>query len=100
LEIIGEVLATYITLELVGELLAITGATISIYGTLVNNLRLDHIGAMKAWRISNPILAIWAFGLLVGFWTGGLGAAFLLVMYLIFYLSNRYGLKKYHQKPL
>lgn len=81
-------------LEYLGPVLAITGSILSIVGTLVNNLYLEHRWAMKVWAISNPILSVWALGVLWGYWNGGMSIAALLVMYLVFTVTNYYGLRR------
>jgi hypothetical protein len=81
-----------VNVEWIGTGLAIIGSTISIIGTLYNNLKLDHRTAMKIWAASNPILVVWSIGLAVGWWDGGLPGVALAVMYLVFAVTNFYGL--------
>lgn len=78
--------------EWIGSSLAVTGSILSIAGTLVNNLWLKHRTAMKVWAVSNPILCVWAVGVLLGIWNGGLSIVALLIMYLVFTVTNFYGL--------
>lgn len=80
--------------EYLGPVLAITGSILSIAGTLVNNLYLEHRWAMKVWAISNPLLSIWALGVIFGLWNGGLSMIALLAMYVIFTITNYYGLRR------
>ena len=81
-------------IELVGPVLAILGSFISIVGALINNCRHDHHGAMELWMFSNVMLLAWSVGYLAGLWDGGLSVGALMVMYLIFTVSNLYGLIK------
>jgi hypothetical protein len=80
------------TLEKIGPALAIIGSILSIAGTLFNNILLAHEAAMMFWMFSNPILLGWAWGYGSGHWDGGLSAKALGVMYLIFTVTNFYGL--------
>ena len=80
------------TLEIIGILLAVVGAIITIGGTIANNILLDHDLAMKIWRVSNPMMFAWALGLLADWWNGGLSAGALMIMYLIFVITNEKGL--------
>jgi hypothetical protein len=89
-----------IDLETAGAFLAISGSLVSIYGALLNNLFHNHIGAMKVWTFSNVFLMIWSYGNSLHLWNGGLPSAFMGVMYSIFTVTNWYGLRKYHKKPL
>jgi hypothetical protein len=68
---------------------------LSISGALANNLYHLHRTAMEIWTVSNILLAIWAVGYFIGVWEGGLSGAALCVMYVIFLVSNWWGLKKY-----
>jgi hypothetical protein len=86
--------ATLITLSDIGSILATLGSLIAIYGTLVNNLKRDHFRAMQIWQYSNPILFIWAIGFCFNLWEGGFPGAFMAAMYLVFAVTNRYGLVK------
>jgi hypothetical protein len=81
-----------IPLEKVGSILAISGSTLSIIGALINNIWLDHIGAMGIWMFSNILLLAWAWGYDKEYWNGGLSAKALVAMYLVFTVSNVYGL--------
>ena len=76
----------------IGPVLAISGSLLSIIGALMNNLYLDHIGAMKVWIFSNLLLLAWAYGYDREYWDGGLSGKALVVMYLVFTISNFYGL--------
>jgi hypothetical protein len=78
--------------EQIGPTLAVSGSTLSIIGTLMNNLYLDHITAMYFWMISNPLLLAWAYGYDKEYWNGGLSGKALVVMYVVFTVSNFYGL--------
>lgn len=84
--------AGYITPEVAGGVLAVLGSLISVIGALVNNCWHDHHGAMRLWMYSNIMLLIWSVGYLAGLWNGGLSVGALMVMYLIFTVSNAWGL--------
>lgn len=81
-----------INLSLIGPTLAILGSIISIIGALYNNLWHDHHGAMEWWMVSNVLLLVWATGLAAGIWNGGISGMALVVMYLIFAVSNWWGI--------
>lgn len=76
----------------IGTGLAICGSFLSVCGALVNNLQHDHNRAMKIWMVSNILLLAWSVGFLAGMWNGGLSVGALMVMYLIFSISNFWGL--------
>ena len=80
------------TLEAFGVALAIGGSSLSIIGTLYNNLKLDHHKAMHLWMLSNPLLLIWAVGYGYHLWNSSLSAGALVLMYLVFTVTNFYGL--------
>ena len=82
----------------IGTILAITGSILSVLGALINNLRHDHRRAMEIWTYSNILLLVWAAGLSIGAWNGGLSGAALCVMYAVFMISNAWGLKKYAEE--
>lgn len=79
-------------IQIIGSGLAVLGSVISIVGALFNNIWHDHRGAMEWWMISNILLLIWAAGLMAGVWNGGVSALALVVMYLIFAVSNWWGM--------
>jgi len=79
-------------LPIIGVSLAIAGSILSVVGTLYNNLKLDHGTAMMFWQTSNPMLFVWAVGVALGYWNGGLSIGVVAVMYLIFTVTNFYGL--------
>jgi hypothetical protein len=81
-------------IALIGTICAILGSILSIIGALTNNLYHDHHGAMEWWMYSNTLLLIWCVGNLGGLWDGGLSVGAISVMYLIFTVSNLYGLLK------
>lgn len=85
-------------MSFLGTLLATIGSCVSIYGTLVNNLKRNHIRAMEIWSISNVILLVWATGLSMDLWNGGLSGVALIIMYGVFTVSNQWGLWKEKQK--
>lgn len=76
----------------IGAGLAIGGSIISVAGALINNLKHNHRGAMKLWMFSNVMLLAWSSGYLYGIWNGGLSVGALMVMYLVFAVSNFWGL--------
>jgi hypothetical protein len=76
----------------IGSALAISGSFLSILGTLVNNIWLDHTLAMGIWMFSNPILFAWAYGNDKKWWDGGLSIKALAITYAIFTITNFYGL--------
>lgn len=73
-------------------MLAVGGAIISVYGTYLNNINHDHEGAMIVWMYSNVVLFLWAVGNAFGYWDGGLGAIALVLMYMVYAVTNLYGL--------
>ncbi len=79
-------------LALAGSVLAVSGSIISVAGALVNNLKHNHRGAMQLWMFSNVMLLVWSAGYLAGLWDGGLSVGALMVMYLVFAVSNFWGL--------
>ena len=79
-------------LALAGSVLAVSGSIISVAGALVNNLKHNHRGAMQLWMFSNVILLGWSIGYLAGLWNGSLSIGALMVMYLVFAVSNFWGL--------
>jgi hypothetical protein len=79
----------------IGIGLSIVGSIISVIASLYNNLKHDHQKAMVIWGYgSNPILLIWSAGLSLHLWDGGIEGIPLFGMYLIFTISNLYGLRK------
>jgi|WetSurMetagenome_2_1015567.scaffolds.fasta_scaffold02467_3 hypothetical protein len=80
------------TTNTIGSILAGVGSFLSIIGTLVNNLWLDHTLAMWIWMLSNPILFAWAYGNDKDWWDGGLSIKALGLMYAIFTITNFYGI--------
>jgi hypothetical protein len=78
--------------ELVGISFAVGGSVLSIVGTMHNNINLDHRMAMIFWMVSNPLLLIWGMGYSLRIWNGGLSGWALAGMYLVFTITNFYGL--------
>lgn len=78
--------------EKIGSILAISGAALTIIGTLLNSLWLDHISAMGIWLFSNPLMLAWAYGYDQGYWNGGLTGKALIALYLALTFLNAYGL--------
>jgi hypothetical protein len=81
-------------IETIGLICAILGSILSIIGALTNNLYHDHRGAMEWWMYSNVLLLIWCAGNLGELWNGGISVGAMMLMYLIFTVSNLYGLMK------
>lgn len=79
-------------LTLIGPSLAICGSIISVAGALINNLKHDHRRAMRLWMVSNIMLLAWSAGFISGLWNGGVSVGALMAMYLIFSVSNFWGL--------
>jgi hypothetical protein len=79
-------------LKLIGSVLAVSGAALTIIGTLVNSIWLDHIAAMGIWLFSNPIMLAWAIGYDREYWDGGLTGKALITLYLVLTILNAYGL--------
>ena len=73
--------------------IAITGTAISLYGIYLNNQKHDHVGAMRIWFWSNPILTIYFVGQALGFWNGSLSSAAMAGLYGVFTVSNWKGLQ-------
>jgi len=92
--------------DTIGFALAATGSTLSVCGALVNNIWLDHTLAMWFWMFSNPILLMWAYGVIefdicvkeeiiyskYEWWGDGITILAVAAMYAIFAASNFYGL--------
>lgn len=79
-------------LQELGTILAVGGASLTVIGTLINNLQNKHWRAKKIWGISNPLLLIWAAGFILGLWTSNLAMLFVAGMYLAFTVTNWYSL--------
>jgi hypothetical protein len=79
-------------LALIGSSMAISGSIISVAGALINNLKHDHRRAMRLWMVSNIMLLAWSAGFISGLWNGGVSVGALMAMYLIFSISNFWGL--------
>jgi hypothetical protein len=78
----------------IGLDLAVVGSSISVIGVIANNIFLDHILAMQIWAISNVILLAFFYGQYRNWWDAGLSSATVCVMYLIFTITNVWGLIK------
>ena len=81
-----------VTWNTAGSALAISGATLSVLGIVINNVYLLHHTAMLLWLISNPVLLIWAIGVVLKKWNGGLSMEAIAAMYLIAFVTGAYGL--------
>ena len=78
----------------VGSALAIAGSLVSLYGACVNNLYHEHRKAMKIWAVSNLLLLLWAIGYTAGWWDGAIAGVALIVLYLVYSITNFWGLWK------
>jgi hypothetical protein len=79
--------------ETLGNLLAVSGAILSLSGALINNIMLDHAGAMWVWMISNPIFLSYFIGADYGWWNGEhISTRALIITYAVFTVSNFWGL--------
>lgn len=77
----------------IGNILAVTGAVLSLSGALVNNLMLSHVDAMYIWMISNPIFLAYFIGVDMKWWNGEhISTRALIVTYAVFTASNFWGL--------
>jgi ABC-type xylose transport system permease subunit len=79
-------------IEWLGTICAVLGSIVSVVGALVNNLKHDHHRAMEWWMYSNILLLTWCVGNLAGLWNGGISVGAMMCMYLIFTVSNAWGL--------
>jgi hypothetical protein len=75
-----------------GQIIIVIGSIVTSIACIYNNLLLDHVFAMKIWRISNILLFIWAVGFWRKWWKDGLAARALVVMYFTFVVTNEIGL--------
>lgn len=82
-------------LEIIGAELAFTGSFISISGAYFNNVWHEHLEAMKLWRFSNNMLALWGIGFVAGWWVSSVAVSATVGMYVFFMITNEYGLYKY-----
>jgi hypothetical protein len=78
--------------KIIGSVLAVSGAALTVIGTIVNSFWLDHITAMGIWMFSNPIMLAWAIGYDRKYWDGGLTGKALISLYLLLTIFNAYGL--------
>jgi hypothetical protein len=76
----------------IGSILAISGAFLTIVGTVVNSFWMDHLAAMAIWMFSNPIMLAWAIGYERGYWDGGLTGKALIGLYAGLTVLNGIGL--------
>lgn len=76
----------------IGNFVAIAGTLVSIYGSWVNSIDLNHNLAICVWGVSNPLLALWAFGYVKKWWNGGLSGWALVVMYVYYIITNMWAL--------
>lgn len=81
-------------IEYIGPALAIVGSLLAIAGSFVNSVWLDHLSAMRCWRVSNLILFVWGLGFLANLWDGGLSMLAVVVMYLVFFVSTEVGIRR------
>jgi hypothetical protein len=78
--------------ERIGSAIAITATAISIYGSWLNSIALDHTMAMWVWQASNPLFMIWSFGFVKKWWDGGLSGVALCILYTYYTITNTWGL--------
>jgi hypothetical protein len=76
----------------IGSAIAITATAISIYGSWVNSIALDHTAAMCIWQASNPLFLIWSIGFIKKWWDGGLSGWALAILYAYYTVTNAWGL--------
>lgn len=72
--------------------LAVFGSLITSAGVLVNNVLLDHIGAMIIWVPSNTIFTIYFFGRWRDWWDGRISDAVMCATYFLMLSSEVWGL--------
>jgi hypothetical protein len=77
----------------VGVCLSLVGCIISVIGVIANNVILDHLLAMQVWRFSNYIMVGYFFGNYKGWWEGGISAGAMCILYVIFSITNEWGLQ-------
>jgi hypothetical protein len=78
--------------QIFGQMLAISGAAVSIAATIINNVFLLHVLAMQVWGISNPLMFVYFIGLYFKKWDGGVSTLAMIVMYGLYIVTNNYGL--------
>jgi hypothetical protein len=78
---------------IVGTLIAIAGATLSVIGNIINTVRFDHWNAIRLWTVSAFINSVWWLGFILGWWNGVISAIAMLIMNLLFLASNLYGIR-------
>jgi len=76
----------------IGQFLVVAGGIITSVACIYNNIFLDHIFAMKIWRISNIPMFCWAVGFWRKWWKDGLAARALVIMYFVFIATNEIGI--------
>lgn len=76
-----------------GNILAISGSILSLFGALINNIFLSHTQAMMIWMVSNPILLVYFVGMDMKLWNGShhLSNRAIICLYLVFTITNFYG---------
>jgi hypothetical protein len=78
---------------IIGTLVAITGASISVFGNLVNTINFDHWKAIRLWTVSAFLNSLWWLGFILGWWNGVISAMAMLAMNVFFLGSNLWGLR-------
>ena len=78
--------------ETVGMFVVLAGTAVSILGSWANSIWLDHNAAIIIWGVSNPLMAIWAFGYAKRWWNGGVSGWSLVVMYGYYIITNMWAL--------
>jgi hypothetical protein len=79
-------------IEDIGTCIAVVGSIISVIGNLVNTVLKNHRKAIVLWTVSSFLNSLWFYGFITGWWDGGLGAAAMLGMNIVFFASNVWGL--------
>jgi hypothetical protein len=74
--------------ERIGTSICLVGTAVSIVGSWVNSINLDHNLAIYVWAISNPLLMAWAYGFTKRWWNGGVSGMSLVVMYGYYIVTN------------
>jgi hypothetical protein len=78
---------------IIGTLVAVAGASLSVVGNLVNTIKFDHWRAIRLWAVSSALNSIWWLGFILGWWNGVISAIAMLVMNVLFLVSNLYGIR-------
>jgi hypothetical protein len=80
-------------ISIVGTLIAIAGASLSVIGNVINTIRFDHWNAIRLWTVSAFLNSLWWLGFILGWWNGVISAIAMLVMNVIFLITNLWGVR-------